>query len=322
MFTAITLGLVVGRLRASPRHQLLAMRLSRFVLLGVIVAAAIWPGARALHAAEFEYHMFHMARTVPQMPADSTQLGLMDVEFRSADSSRLRGWYIASRTGASMIALGGSNSDRTAMLAYARLLAAGGTGVLLFDWPGCGTSDGHIGVGSAERDAVRGAVNFVAAQPDVRDDRIGVLGFSLGAHTALFAAADDDRVRALILEGAFANPWQQTVAEYAPSGRAAQWGALAGNFIAGMERGTPDLKMALRRLAPRSILVVAGTVDRTVPPSLSREVFDAASQPKAFWAIRGAPHGAYLTTDRTYGPRLRRYVESALAAPATAPAAR
>lgn len=290
------------------------MKIIRRIFLVALTLIVGWQVMRGARAARFEYNIFRTPRRVPQRPPDAAELGLRDVEFPSADgSTSLKGWYIASRTGAVVVAVGGSAADRTAMLEYARLLEAGGTGVLLFDWPGCGESGGKIGFGPAERDAIRGAVSFVSRQPDLRDGRIGLLGFSLGAHMAFHAASDDQRVRALVVEGVFGDPWQQARAEYGGSGPAATWGALLGDYLAGVEWEPPDAAPAAARIAPRPFLIVAGTDDHTVPAHLSREVFDLASEPKTFWLIDGAGHGEYLTSDRSYGTRLRTYIEGALA---------
>lgn len=213
-----------------------------------------------------------------------------------------------------MVVVGGSASTRDGMLDHARLLHSGGTGVLLFDWPGCGESGGQIGVGPGERAAVSGAIGFVAQQPDVRDGRIGLLGFSLGAHMSFFVAAADSRVRMLVVEGVFSDPWKQGLAEYRDGGVAAQWGALFGDLLGGMDRKVLDAAAAAAGIAPRPFLVVAGGADRTVPVELSRQIFDLAREPKSFWLIEGAGHGEYLTADPTYGPRLRQFVEGALAA--------
>lgn len=288
-------------------------RLLRRLLLTIILTILGWQLLKGARAAVYEYGLFHSRRVVPALPTDAAHLGLREVDFPSKDGDiRLRGWYIASRTGASVIVIGGSNSTRFDMLPYARLLSEGGTGVLLFDWPGCGESDGSIGLGATERDAVRAAVAFVAQQRDVRNGRIGLLGFSVGAHHALFAAAQDTLVRALIVEGVFGNPWTQGRAEYEGRGITSQWGALLGDLLGGMERNTPDANTAAAQIAPRPLLVVAGTLDRSVPVRLSRDVFDHAGQPKEFWLIPGAGHGTYLTADPTYGPRLRRFIENAL----------
>ena len=48
---------------------------------------------------------------------------------------------------------------------------------------------------------VSGAVSFVAAQPDVTT-AIGVIGLSMGGEEAIGAAATDDRIDAVVAEGA------------------------------------------------------------------------------------------------------------------------
>ncbi len=283
------------------------------IILSILAAGVGWQLLRAARAVRSEYKFFSAPRSIPELPTDAAALGLRVVEFKSADGTRLKGWYVPSTTGAAVVAVGGSSATRDRMLPYARILVAGGTGVLLFDWPGCGESEGKIGLGPKERDAVRAATAYVAGQPDVEPGRLGLLGFSLGAHVALLAAADDSLVSALFVEGVFGSPWTQGLAEYAPSGVASQWGALLGDWLNGMERNTPDAAEAARRFAPRPMLIVAGTDDHTVPAFLSREVYDNAREPKTFWLIPGAEHGGYLRADPMYSARLREFIEHALA---------
>ncbi len=284
----------------------------RRIVLLLLVTVAGWQGGRAARAARVEYRIFTMPRSIPVRPADADALGLRVIEFRTIDGGMLRGWYVPSKTGAAVLIAGGTSATRASMLPYARLLAAGGTGALLFDWPGCGESDGKIGIGVKEREAVKAAMRYLARQPDVDAHRLGVLGFSMGAHVSLLEAADDSLVRALIIEGGFESPWQQGMAEYRSSGIATQLGGLFGDWLAGMEIHTPDAAAAAARFSPRPLLVVAGTADETVPAALSREVFEHAREPKSFWLIHGADHGGYLRADTTYANRLRDFVERAL----------
>ena len=280
--------------------------------LGVILLLSAWPLVRGYHSARFEYGNFHLPRTHPQRPADASALRLEDVQFTGAGGTILRGWYIPSRTGAAVVLAAGSGGDRTMLLDQARVIAAGGTGALLFDWPGCGESEGEIGAGAAERAAVRGAVDFVASRPDVQAGRIGLLGFSLGSWAALLEGERDARVASFVLQGVFDDPRSQTMVEYAPSGRFAQWGAVLGERLAGMDQDPGRASLQLAAVSPRPIAFVTGTLDRVVPPALTRALHATAREPKELWVIEGATHGDYATVDPGFGPRLRAFVERTL----------
>lgn len=74
------------------------------------------------------------------------------------------------------------------------------------------------------------AVSFVSTQNHVDADRIGVLGFSLGAYLALSVAAMDSRIRAVV------------------------------EYFGGLPK---ELKFFMRRLCP--VLILHGDADETVP---------------------------------------------------------
>jgi carboxymethylenebutenolidase len=74
------------------------------------------------------------------------------------------------------------------------------------------------------------AVSFVAREPSVDPERIGLLGFSLGAYLALSAAAIDSRIQAVV------------------------------EFFGGLPK---EMKLFTRRLCP--VLILHGEDDKTVP---------------------------------------------------------
>ncbi len=289
------------------------MKLALKFAIGTAALLIAWQLIRGLRTVKFEYDNFHIPRTQPARPADAAARGMRDVEFLGADRMQLRGWYFPSTSGAAVVVAAGSTADRTTMLDHARAIHDGGTGVLVFDWPGCGLSDGAIGLGPNERGALKAAINFLAAQDDVRDGRIGVVGFSLGGYAAMHVGATDPRVKAFVLEGVFDEPWSQTRAEYRNSGRVVTWAALLGHYLGGLEREAPSAKAIIAKLSPRPTLFVSGANDTAVPESITRELFDNAREPKQMWTIAGAGHGGYMQADTTYGKRLREFIERALA---------
>ncbi|MFC5466404.1 alpha/beta hydrolase family protein [Lederbergia graminis] len=90
----------------------------------------------------------------------------------------------------------------------ARELCQQGFAVLRFDYRGQGESDGEFvdfTIESGLADA-RAALQFLAEQPEVDSDRLGVVGFSLGGMLAVQLASETECVRALSLLAPVAYP--------------------------------------------------------------------------------------------------------------------
>ncbi len=78
-----------------------------------------------------------------------------------------------------------------------------GYGVLVTDARGHGGSAGRgMDLGWYGELDTRAAIDLLAARPDVDPDRIAVVGLSMGGEEAIGAAADDERIRAVVAEGA------------------------------------------------------------------------------------------------------------------------
>ena len=83
------------------------------------------------------------------------------------------------------------------------MLIRHGYGVLLLDARGYDGSHGAPNMfGWGETKDIDAAVAWLGRQPDVRNGRIGGIGFSVGGEMMLEAAAHKPRLRAVISEGA------------------------------------------------------------------------------------------------------------------------
>jgi dienelactone hydrolase len=89
-------------------------------------------------------------------------------------------------------------------LAYAKELAERGFVTLVPDYPGYGDykiDPYAMGYASATMKGIwnhRRAVDFLQSIPQVDPDRIGAIGHSLGGHNSIFAAAFDERIKAVV----------------------------------------------------------------------------------------------------------------------------
>jgi dipeptidyl aminopeptidase/acylaminoacyl peptidase len=279
------------------------------VLLGLALAWQLW---RAVRAYRIERTTLYPSRGPVRAPADSAALGITDVSFPSRDGTTLRAWSVPSRNGAAVVLVHGSASDRSSLLPELRFLARDGFGILAFDLPGHGESGGKVTFGVQPAEAVQSAVDVVVKRPDVRDGRVGVAGFSYGGAVVARAAASDCRMRAVALIAAPADAIEQTKAEYAPYGRAAQIGAFAVYSLRKIDLTGERAVNYVGKIAPRPVLVIGGAEDTTVPLSQTRALYDAAGEPKRFVLIPHGSHGQFAEADSSYASALREFFESTL----------
>jgi dipeptidyl aminopeptidase/acylaminoacyl peptidase len=254
--------------------------------------------------------IIHYARQGLEPPRLTIEPGALadrnfqDITFITEDNITLSGWYLPPRNGMVIILLHGYAGSRMQMVPEARLLADHGYGVLLFDFRGHGESESAlVTFGDHERRDLRAALGFVDAQPRV--DRIGAIGFSMGAATLIQVAAEDERLQAVIVEAAFTD--LETTLKY----RTRAFGPISQlpTVWAIRNRGVDvdDVRPVddICRISPRPVLLIYGDQDADVPPGSAQTMFKAACDPVDLWIIQGAHHGDTMTVaPEAYSARL------------------
>jgi uncharacterized protein len=204
------------------------------------------------------------------------------------DGLRLKGWFVPARgqdRGRTVLVLNGNAGDRSDRAPLADALAGNGFSVLLFDYRGYGGNPGHPSETGLAADA-RAARAYLAGRPDARPDSIVYFGESLGAAVAIRLAVEHPPA-ALVLRSPFTS--------------LADVGRLHFPFLP-VRWLLKDRYDAIGRIGSVRcpLLVVAGGADGIVPARQSRQLYDAASQPKRYVEIPGAGHNdwALLAGDR------------------------
>jgi pimeloyl-ACP methyl ester carboxylesterase len=191
----------------------------------LFLLAALFVGFLFLQLIAYPYFIAsahtHPSRQSPccETPVDFG-LDYEDVIFETADGLTLHGWYAPGRNKAAVMLLHGLNGNRISMLGLSKSLADSGYSVLVFDSRAHGDSEGSlVSYGGPEAEDVKAAVSFLRSRPDVDPERIGALGWSLGAQVAIMGAAVEPGVKAVVADG----PGATAVSDWPPPETFDEW---------------------------------------------------------------------------------------------------
>jgi dipeptidyl aminopeptidase/acylaminoacyl peptidase len=232
------------------------------------------------------------------VPAPPAVEGLEAVEFMEPSGLVLRAWWVPSKNHAAVILSHGWAANRDQLTPELLLLAKHGYGVLAYDHPAHGTSDGDAATwGDLERLALTAAIAFVEARPGVEPNRIGALGFSMGGSTVVEVAAVDPRLRAIVVSGTYTTLTDEFHHDMRKWGPLSELPALAALEATGIDVQAVRPVAVICQVAPREVLIIDGTDDPHAPLDMEKRLFAAACPPKDLWIVPGAHHGDYAKID-------------------------
>lgn len=258
-----------------------------------------------------EHRFFYPDRHDYGSPA-AVGLTHRDIEFASADGTRLHGWFVpaAGARRGTVLHAHGNAQNMTAHFGFVDWLPRRGYDVFAFDYRGYGRSEGRPSLRGALDDTVA-ALATVRALPEADRDRLYVIGQSLGGALVLAALGRGHTggVRAVVADSAFSSP------------RAIVADVLAGlpgpNLIRHplarwLISDEVSAEAVVANISPVPILFIHGDHDRVIPVSHSDRLFAAAREPKTYWRIAGLDHTEALTL-REWQDRLVEFFESVAA---------
>ncbi|WP_024983089.1 MULTISPECIES: alpha/beta fold hydrolase [Brevibacillus] len=275
------------------------------MMIAVVIAVAAIAAAAAV-ALRVTWKLTHPRRKpVESRPEEYSLQAYESVSFPSRESGiTIRGWYIPAEGN------GFEKSDRTLIfshgygqnrlephlpaLSLAADLVSKGYNVLLFDFRNSGESSPALTtIGLREQQDLLGAIDFVkATRPE---QKIGLVGFSMGAATSLMVGGLDERVETIIADSPFYS-LQEYLEENLP-----QWTGLPRfpfNWLILtlsplMLRANPRHVRPYEavRQADKPILFIHGTKDATVPCSNSEQLYRLVThEASRLWLVPGTGH--------------------------------
>lgn len=293
------------------RKILLWFLLPLCLLASLLLGGVGWIGSeRALHP-----HYYHYRTTL----ADYPDLHPQPVQFRSVTGVALFGRFFPGTEETTIVLANGYGDTEQQMLPIADFLHKAGFSVFTYDMRARGQSGGeYVTLGVLEQKDLISTVSYVAGRADVASGRIGVLGISMGGATAILAAAQDQRIKAVVDDCGFSDAPRVIAASFEHFIHLPAFPFAPVTVWIAQERAGIDVSLArpmdvIAKISPRPILIIHGTGDFVVPDDNSKRNFAAAREPKELWLVPGAKHGqAHAVAKAEYERRVDRFFKTAL----------
>ncbi|MCZ8512791.1 alpha/beta fold hydrolase [Paenibacillus filicis] len=269
------------------------------------------------------YVGWKLTHPVPKPLDDSPDhygMSFESIQFQSRQGGiLLKGWYIPGKPPAegteapakpNLILAHGYDNNRlqksSELLRLAKDMTDLGYNVMMFDFRNAGESGGNLtSVGYYEKFDLLAAVDWMMAQ---HPGKLALVGYSMGASTALLTAAEDPAVTGVIADSPFNHlthylqdnlpvwshlpniPFTPLILEILPR-------------LTGFDPDQVDALSAVDRIYPRPVLFIHSTDDTSMPYMNSESMWEKHKDRFEFWKTSGAGHA------KSYPKMPKEYVE-------------
>jgi fermentation-respiration switch protein FrsA (DUF1100 family) len=226
-----------------------------------------------------------------------------EIEFSSKiDQKKLSGWWIpsVSKSHKTVITAHGYMNERSMEgiegLGLAKVLSKHGYNVLMFDFRNAGKSEGRTtGLGYFEKHDLYSAIDYSVQVKEQK--KIALLGWSMGAATAIMAGCEHPAVSVIIADSPFSDlePFLKE--------NLSHWSKLPNQLF------TPIIYHSMRKLLKinpievspiknvqntkgKSFLFIHSKADEAIPYTESEKIFESVptGNNKELWLTENAPH--------------------------------
>lgn len=207
--------------------------------------------------------------------------------FISTSGGKIHAWMICPKSAkpkASILFLHGNAGNLVSHFPGLLPLVKKGFQIFIFDYSAYGFSTGKATRASLLKDA-QSALNYFKSLPNVLNTKQIIYGQSLGGHlSAVLASQNQDKIDALVIEGAFSSH----------KDIAARTAGFIGRW---MVKEKYSAKQSIKSFK-KPVLIIHSKEDETIPFKMGKTLFENANEPKQFYEIKGAHMaGPVLYTD-------------------------
>lgn len=252
-------------------------------------------------------HRFHFRDPEDSETPQNLGMAYEPAQFHASDGVLIEGWYVPAASQpakGTIVYCHGLNRSRVEMLPMAQLGHNLGYDGVLFDFRHQGQSGGNLGsIGYWERLDPEAAVRYALGQRKAARPVV-LWGVSMGAASALMAAAEDPEVAGVISDSSFLS-FEDTIRHHwmlvhhwAPFTRVVPSFPVVDEVIYGsawrahFSPSDFDLEKAVRKINPRPVLFVGVEGDLRMPPTIAQRLYaDSDSPQKTLVLLPGTRHG-------------------------------
>jgi pimeloyl-ACP methyl ester carboxylesterase len=226
------------------------------------------------------------------------QIPVMNISFFNQRGSLLSGWIaVYSRWAPVIILSHGTPGNRVDMLQRAAFLFKHHYTVMLFDFQSYGHSQGVMStLGMVESEDILAAISFLHVYPATANDKIGVLGLSMGATAAVLAAARTTDIIALVAESCPVDATRVPGDVPNDQVRAADRRAVEEAYGVDIMQARP-IDVVHKLAGHTAIFFINGDNDRETPLSGMEALYQNAGSPRQAWVVPGAGHAQSFAVD-------------------------
>lgn len=236
-------------------------------------------------------------------PRSALGLSYENVALKTKDRVVLDGWFIPAQSDKAVVVGHGLGANKSNFLSIAEFWHDLGFNVLIFDFRGHGKSQGHtISLGYRERLDIEAGLDYLSARQDINQQKIIGYGVSFGGAALIQAAAEDARLKAIIIDSSYANIDSLALQTVEKTGFVppvfvkiiARIGLSMASFECGFDIRKFSTERALAEVK-QPVLLMHGKKDTLIPWVETEKLFATAHQPKFLHFFETQGHYATMS---------------------------
>ena len=235
---------------------------------------------------------------IEETPADY-DMSYDDVTVVNASGIELAGWFVPGESDAVIMMHHGYKGDRQSLLKEAQLLHPLGYNILLTSMCSHDVNEGElITFGQVEMEDMEAWYQYLLTRDDIDQNKIGLLGNSLGGTMAIQYAAQNEDIKAVVAHTPFSSLEDTITQSVAYFLDVPDWVAvIISPFITfwaeqelGFEAAEVDATNWIEDISPRPIMILQALDDDVVSADSGSLLYAAAKEPKTLWSCEDCGH--------------------------------